>query len=231
MTTRWTSCSLLGVCALTGCAVASPPRQLDVDAMSPDAARHESSTMDATAHDGPAPADAPSLDAHSAACALPFAGVLATWDFAADGGMQSATAVASSAPGLIAGGVHRAPSLTAASGAHSINASNWPTTAQLDPGAYYAVSITPPTGCALSVTALAVDARASATGPASARIATTADGYTSTANISTSGASVATLSVTGATGPIEIRIYGFAASAAAGTLRLQSTLQITGALN
>ena len=39
------------------------------------------------------------------------------------------------------------------------------------------------------------------------------------------------LSVSGATGPIEVRVYGFGASSAGGTMRVDMTLKVSGALN
>jgi hypothetical protein len=38
------------------------------------------------------------------------------------------------------------------------------------------------------------------------------------------------LTVTAATGVLELRVYGFSASATTGTMRIQNTLSITGAL-
>src|SRR6185503_4016053 len=65
-------------------------------------------------------ADAP----QSTGCASPFTGVLATWDFAAETGMQASTAVKTTATGIVASPLERATTLTAVSGLNSINSSN-----------------------------------------------------------------------------------------------------------
>ena len=104
------------------------------------------------------------------------------------------------------------------------------TAATLDVTKYYTFSITPPSGCAMTLTSAAVDAKSSGTGPTMAAIATSADTYTATAAVSTTAASTPALTVVGATGAIEIRIYGYAASATGGTMRLQTTLSVSGSL-
>jgi len=176
------------------------------------------------AADAPKQADAPPADP----CA--FSGVMVTYAFAGAAGNQASTAASSTATGVTASPVTRAATLTAVSGANSINSSNWPTAATIDPTKYYSFSITPPSGCALTLTSAAVDAKASGTGPASAAIATSVDSYATTAAVSTAAASTPTLSVSGATSAVEIRIYGYGATATGGTLRLQTTLTISGSL-
>ena len=171
--------------------------------------------------DGSPPVDGPS------GCA--FSGVLASYAFAAQAGSQATTPAATTAPGLTAGGIARSASIAVASGAGSMNASTWPTTAQLDPAAYYALAIMPPPGCTLSVTGLAIDAKSSGTGPASAAVATSADGFAQTSPVSTAVPSTPTVTVTGATA-LEIRIFGYAATSSSGTMRLQNQLSITGSL-
>ena len=210
----------------SGCATAVP------DAVDKDAGADPADAA-ASSLDAPTAIDAgvdPPLDAAPPACAQPFTGVLASWDFASEPGSQASTAVASFATGVTATAVTRSPGLTAVSGAGSINASSWPTSAQRDLAKYYALTLSPPTGCALALTSLAIDARASGTGPTSAVVATGADGFAQTAAVSTAAATSAPVAVTGATASVEVRIYGFAASGAAGTMRLQSTLTVTGSL-
>ena len=163
-------------------------------------------------------------------CASPFSGVLATWTFSGDTGSQATTASASSATGMTAGAIARAAGLTSSSGANSMNSTNWGTASTRDTTKYYTVTITPPSGCQLDLSAAAIDAKASGSGPMAAVVATSADTFTQTASMSTSVASTPTLAVTGATGAIELRIYGYAASSASGTMRLQNTLSVTGAL-
>ena len=183
---------------------------------------------DASTHDAPR-SDA-HVDGHSGACAMAFSGALATYDFTGTTGSQTTTAASATAPGITAGDISRAAGLTAASGATSINASGWPTAAQLDPTKYYTLSITPPAGCSLDVTSLTADVKSSGTGPASAAVATSADAFAQTTAVSTTAPSTPTVSVSGASGSVEIRIYGFSATGGTGTMRVQNTLRVTGAL-
>jgi hypothetical protein len=162
-------------------------------------------------------------------CAMAFTGTLATWSFTGETGTQAMTAAATKANGVTAGAVTRAATLTAVSGAGSINSSNWPLTATRDATKFYAFTLTPPAGCELAITAAAIDARASGTGPASAQLATSADSYTAAATVSTSAAGNVAFTAT-ANGMIELRVFGFAATATGGTFRLQNTLSITGEL-
>ncbi len=163
-------------------------------------------------------------------CTAAFTGTLATWSFASEPGNQAMTVATSKATGITAGAVQRSAGLTATSGAGSINASNWALTATRDATKYYAFSIAPPAGCTLSLTQLHVDAKSSGTGPASGAVASSADSYAQTATVSTAAPGTVALAITNATGTVEVRVYGWAATAAGGTLRLQNTLSIDGQL-
>jgi len=186
----------------------------------------DSAQMDASVQ---GTADAPKqIDAPPDPCA--FSGVMVTYSFSGAAGNQASTAASSTATGVTSAPITRAATLTAVSGAGSINSSNWATTATLDPTKYYTFSITPPAGCALTLTSAAVDAKASGTGPASAAIAASVDNFMATAAVSTSAASTPALTVSGATSAVEIRIYGYAATATSGTLRLQNSLTVSGSL-
>jgi hypothetical protein len=171
-----------------------------------------------------------SRDAASTGCAQPFSGVLATWDFSGEAGNQASTAVKTTAPGVVAGAVQRAPGLTAITGANAINSSNWALAAQPDLTKYYALTIAPPNGCTLALTMVSIDAKASNTGPAMGGVATSVEGYAKTTAVSTAAPSSATLMPPPQVAPIELRVYGYGATAVAGTLRLQTTLSISGAL-
>jgi len=208
---------LVAVCAV-GCAKAGEESRA-VDAAT-------GSHADASQSPGDARADATA----SGTCQHATSGVLATYSFTSETGNQTSTAAASSATGLTASALQRSSGLTAVSGAGSINSSGWPTAAQLDATKYYTFTLMPPSGCTLTLSSSAVDAKASSTGPASAAIATSKDSYAATATVSTSAPSTPTLSVTAATGTIEVRIYGWAASSTSGTFRLQNTLTISGSL-
>src|SRR3954467_6417067 len=70
-------------------------------------------------------------DGPTGSCTKPFTGTLATWDFTAAPGSQVSTGPLSMAPGVVAGLVTRSATLMVADGADSINATNWPTSAQL----------------------------------------------------------------------------------------------------
>lgn len=182
--------------------------------------------------------DASSLDASgsstgtdsgtSGGCA--FSGALATWTFTSETGNQASTAASASATGVTASVVARSPGLTAVSGQNSINSSNWPTTAQLDTMKYYTLSITPPASCMVAITTVAIDARASGTGPASAVAATSVDAFVQTTSVSTTAPGTITLDTSPTASPVELRVYGYAATGVNGTLRLQQTLTVNGTI-
>jgi hypothetical protein len=206
---------------LSGCATAGEPS-------------HENAT-DAAINilaDAPRSSDATNVvpgDAPAGGCA--FTGVLATWDLTGQPGSQTDSPATATANGVTAGNIHRSSALTAVSGADSINASGWTTATHLDSTKYCTLTITPPSGCSIDLTALSVDVKASASGPATAVVATSSDTYAQTAAVSTSSASNATLSVTNASGAIELRIYGYGATGATGTMRVQNTLTVSGSIH
>jgi hypothetical protein len=171
-------------------------------------------------------ADAPS----TGGCANVVSGTLATWDFAAQPGNQASTPVKTTATGVVAGAIERSAALTAVSGANAINSSNWPTAAQPDPTKHYKLTLAPPSGCSLSITAIAIDARASTTGPAMAAVASSVDTYASNVTISTAAASAPVMSVVNQTGTVEVHVLGYSATGTAGTLRLQGVLTVSGSL-
>lgn len=166
----------------------------------------------------------------SGTCAMPFSGALATWSFSSQPGSQSGTAASATAPGITASALTRSTGLTSASGANSINASHWATSAQRDPTKYYTFTITPPSGCSISLSSLSIDALSSSTGPAAAAVATGADGFTQLAQVSSKAPSTPPLAVNSASGAVEIRIYGYSAGGASGTMRIQNSLVLMGAL-
>ena len=173
-----------------------------------------------------------SIDApkQSGTCSQAFTGTLASYSFAGEAGTQASTAVSTKAAGITAGNVTRAAALTPVMASNSINSSNWPLTAARDATKYYSFTIAPPAGCTLSLTTAMIDASSSSTGPASGQLATSADNYTAAQTISTTAQVTVTVGVTDATGMIEVRIYGYAATATGGTLRLRGTLSIDGQL-
>jgi hypothetical protein len=125
--------------------------------------------------------------------------------------------------------ITRASTINAVSGANSMNGNGWSTGA-IDTTRYYSLTITPPSGCTLDVTSIAIQTQTSTTGPSAASIATSADAFASHAALSLNAASNVSLSVSGSTKPVEIRVYGYSASGTSGTERLDNTLTVTGSL-
>jgi hypothetical protein len=211
--------------SLTACATGVGQSAPTTDAPSAADPADAASTADAPRGTPDAPPQiAP--DASTSPCA--FSGVLATWDFTGQPGTQASTAAKSSAPGVTAGAIIRQPTLTATSGSGSINSSNWPTATALDATKYYTLTLTAPAGCTVAVTSIAIDAKSSSTGPASAVMATSADGFAQTTAISTTASSTPSVSASGQT--LELRIYGFHATGTGGTMRVSNTLTVTGHL-
>jgi hypothetical protein len=156
--------------------------------------------------------------------------VLATWSFTGETGSQSTTSGSAGAAGVVAGDFTRASALNSATGSGSINSSNWATSAQVDTSKYYALTVSPPHGCTMSITALAIDAKASGTGPASAELASDDDSFSHKTTFAPNATSSPSLSITGATGAVEIRLYGYSATGATGTMRIQNTFSVSGSL-
>ncbi|HEY1957278.1 MAG TPA: hypothetical protein VGH28_16780 [Polyangiaceae bacterium] len=174
---------------------------------------------------------APPIDSgNQGSCATPFSGTLATFDFSGETGKQVSTPATSTASGVTAGAIGRSSALTATSGANSINASNWTTANKLDATRYYTFTLTPAGGCTLDLSSLSITTSASGTGPTLAALATSDDSFAATSPVSIGATANPAVSVNGATGAVEIRVYGYAASAAAGTLRISNTLTVTGSL-
>jgi hypothetical protein len=135
---------------------------------------------------------------------------------------------ASTATGVTASELTRAAGLTATAGAGSINSSNWPTGA-LDATKYYAFTVTPPSGCSVKLSGLAIDIKSSASGPASGALATSADAFVATTTVGTSAPSTPTMTTTSST-TLEIHVYGSAATSTSGTMRIQNTLTVSGSI-
>ena len=156
-----------------------------------------------------------------------FTGELASWQLTGQSGSETSVAATTMASGVTAGALTRTAALTGTAGSGSINGSNWPTASALDATKYYSFSIEPPTGCSIVLSSISIDAKASTTGPATAVIGTSADNYATTTPVSTSAPSSPSVSVTSA-GSLELRVFGYSATASSGTLRVQNTLTVTG---
>jgi hypothetical protein len=185
-------------------------------------------SVDATADAGADASDAADA-ADASSCPYAFNGTLATYDFTGEPGNQASTAPSAVVSGLTAGSISRSSALVAVSGANSINSSGWSTGA-LDSTRYYTLTLTPPAGCVLDVASISLDTKTSGTGPASGDVATSADGFASDSAFTPNAVTSVTLSVSGATSAIEIRIYGYAATSAQGTMRIQNTMSVSGSL-
>ncbi len=171
------------------------------------------------------------LDAGSSSSACSFSGALATFDFTGEPGNQTSTPATSTAKDITAGAMTRSSALTAVSGLDSMNSSAWSTSSNIDATRYYTVTLTPSGGCTLDVTSVSITTKSSSTGPTQAALATSADKFTNATQVAPNTTAAAKLSVSGATGAVEVRVYGFAASSASGTMRVDGTLTISGSLN
>jgi hypothetical protein len=156
--------------------------------------------------------------------------MLATWNLSGQAGDQASTPATSTATGITAGALTRSTGLTAASGTSSINASGWSTANTPDTTKYYTFTLAPPSGCSLALSSAAIDIAHSGTGPALGAIGTSADNYAQQLSISTSTASMPSLVVSSGATQLEIRVYGYMAPSATGTMRIQNTLSVTGSL-
>ena len=163
-------------------------------------------------------------------CAMAASGELAAWDLTGQPGNQDATPATTTLTGVTAQPLTRSPSLVASAGTDSISSSNWPTAGQPDPASYYTLSLAAASGCSLALSSIMLDVKSSNTGPTSAALMTSEDGFAQSLPISTSTPGQVTLSIQGSTGSLELRVYGYSASATTGTMRIQNQLSITGAI-
>jgi hypothetical protein len=173
--------------------------------------------------------DAPASDSGCAGHGT--TGTLVTYVLTSESGSEASAPATTSTTGVTGGLLTRSSTLTAASGAGSINSSSWGTGATFSATKYYTFTVTPAAGCSVSLTKLALDVKASATGPTKGDVATSADAFgTHTAAFTGTSTPAVTLTASG-TGAIEVRIYGYAASASGGTFRIQNTITLSGTIN
>lgn len=221
---------------LSGCAIAvAPDDATDPTASDAGKQRSEGGTIvdptpsgDAGVQDDSmAPADTGS----QSTCASVFNGVLATFDFTNEPGNQASTPAKSTAPNVTATAMARSNAVTPTTGVNSINASNWTMQSQVDTTRYYAFSIAPPQGCTLDITQIAVDTKSSSTGPSTGSVATSADKFGQQTTFATNVPTKVSVTASMQTNTVEVRVYGYGASSTSGTMRIQNTLTISGALN
>jgi hypothetical protein len=164
----------------------------------------------------------------SGTCSQPFSGTVATWDLSSENGSET-SAPGTGATGATAGSISRSSELVADTGAGSINSTGFTTSGSVSTNSfYYTFKLTPPTGCTVSLTGASIDSKASAQGPGKAAVATSADQFGQITQISATAVNTPTLSVSNASGTLEVRIYGYDATSTSGTLRIENTLTLTG---
>jgi hypothetical protein len=161
-------------------------------------------------------------------CTEGGAGQIALWDLTGATGDQASSPASMTLPGVTSQPLTRSPSLMATVGTNSINSSNWPTGGTADSASYYTLALAAPSGCALQVTGIMLDVKSSSSGPASGSLATSEDGFSQQVPVSTSVPGNVSISVTAASGMLELRVSGFAAGASTGTMRIENQLVITG---
>ena len=161
-------------------------------------------------------------------CTMGGGGELAVWDLTGQPGTQTSTPAASTLPGVMAQPIARSIGLMPSPASDSISSYNWPTGSQPDPQSYYTVSISAPSGCSISLSSIAIDIKSSSTGPTSAVLETSEDGFSQTVPVSTTSPGQVSLSVTATSGMLELRVFGYAAAATTGTMRVENQLTIMG---
>jgi hypothetical protein len=206
-----------------------------LDHGAPDASTFDSSVSDTSAPDSSLPdtsmPECSVLDSSTTCASSGFVGTLATWDLTAEPGNETDAPVSENTCGASASAISRASTITAVAGKGSINGSDWGTAASADSTRYFTFTITPAAGCTLTLTSVALDVKASSTGPTSGDVATSADSF-GTHSAAFTGTSKGSTALTATdTGAIEIRVYGYGAKASGGTFRVQNTLSLTGSIH
>ena len=172
------------------------------------------------------------VDAGGPPPACSFAGILAKYDLSALSGSAAKADPTTVNGGIVATAIVRS-NVAAASASGGLNASGWPTAAAVDATKYFSFKLTAPAGCAFKTSTVAVNLKASGSGPANGSVATSADAFAGQTAASTAGTSL-TLPIvadTGAGQTLEVRIYGYAAAGASGTLRVDNLVTVSGALH
>jgi hypothetical protein len=228
----FTLCMLLSACAVGGNG-ADDTTPIDSGGVKDSSPPKDATTLDTgpVQDSGPTQDSSPvdvvtTPDTSTGPCA--FTGVLATWDFTGELGSQVSTAAKSSATNVTAGAVSRASVLTPVAGADSLNSSNWATATTVNTAKYVTFSITPKGSCSIDVTQVSIATKSSATGPTKVALATSDDAFATMVALAPNTTATPSLAITGATTALEFRVYGWAASAAGGTMRVDLTLTVSG---
>lgn len=158
------------------------------------------------------------------AAAAPFT---IAYTFTGSTGDQAGEPVDANPVGAMFSDITRGPGIDAVVGANSMNSDGWTTGAAVDLNDYYEFTIAPDPGFAMALTNLRFTYGRSASGPTQLEIRSSLDGFAAafagvdnlndTANHRTG---FGLFGFTDLQSAISFRIYGFAAGAAAGTLRL-----------
>ncbi len=189
-----------------------------------------STAYDASTRDSGVLVDSGASDSSTPTCAAHgFSGVLATFDLVGQPGNEDVAPATSVAAGVRVGSLSRSTALNASAATGSISSTNWGMGQSADPNTYYALVITPTSGCSIDATSLALDMRSSNAGPESIEVATNADGFARHfGTFGGTGTTTVAFPRVGGAGPLEIRIYGYGASSSVGTLRIQNVPILSG---
>ncbi len=203
---------------------------LDARTEPPPVHANDASTSDAT---GPGAGDGSGHRGGDGAtdasrCGYAFTGTLAAYEFTGAPGNQVSTPAATTAPGLSATAIGRSSELKPELGSGSINSSRWSTGA-LDPSRYYTLTVSPPPDCSLSITGVMFDTETSTSGPTEVAVGNSADAFAVVSPSVTGTVATPTVSVSGTTTPVELRLFGYEAGSAGGTMRVDA-LTVTGSL-
>jgi len=209
----------------SGAAQDTGSTQMDSGSSGGDTGTVMDSSSDVGVHDAPSETTTGGCPGHGTT------GALVTFDLSAQSGSEASAPATTMVAGISVGSLTRSSALTAVSGAGSINSSGWGTGSTADPTRYDTFTVTPTAGCSISLTSLALDVKASSTGPTTGDVATSADAFaTHTASFAGTSTPTVTLSVASATGAVEIRVYGYGATGSGGTFRIENTVTLSGSI-
>ena len=164
---------------------------------------------------------------------------LETWELSAAAGSQVSSAPTTTATNITPGTLTRGSGVTASAGAGSMNSSGWFNSAAattlsdaITNNEYYEFTLPVDAGFTADITAVAFYLRSSSTGPNTATLRSSADGYTTDLGTATAipnaAASLYTLPVTltGISGTLTFRLYGYGGASGGGTPGTGGTMRI-----
>src|SRR5258708_3603162 len=80
----------------------------------------------------------------------------------------------------------------------------------------------------LDIAQRAIDSKSSGTGPVNGTVATSADNFAATSSLGMNSVAMVVVNAKGSKQPVEVRLYGYGASATGGTFRIENTFTVTG---